>query len=85
MSNDRPGALDAGIALAHELGHIAYQWGFYLGPSKEAAVHLENHARRLRDPNAPIRIRHERGDRRVGESGVYDQRIRGITPKDKIP
>lgn len=84
MNNDRPGMLDAGITLAHELGHVAYQWGFILGPTKDAAIYLENEARKLRDPNAPLRIRHDRNDPK-SPSGIYDQKIRGITPKDKIP
>lgn len=59
MSNGRPGALDQGIVIGHEMGHVGYAWGLLIpGPTNRTAVDLENHVRRLKDPNAPIRREH---------------------------
>jgi RHS repeat-associated protein len=72
MYGGEPGQLDQGMLLAHEIGHIRGEWGlqsglrrlieFKLGLDAHGngeADKLENQVRRTRDPNAPIRIKHD--------------------------
>jgi hypothetical protein len=62
MSNWKPGNIDIGTGLAHEMGHVRYEWGGFwrhaLDDSNSSAVRLENDARKVRDPKAPIRTKH---------------------------
>jgi RHS repeat-associated protein len=68
MSAQKPGFLDQGIILAHEMGHIRGEWGlvpqpwrfidFTLGRDPRGrgeAIMLENKVRKIRDPNAQTR------------------------------
>lgn len=63
---DWKGAWDvaASDVLAHELGHVAAEWGLIVGDSAHIAVAFENEARRIRDPNAKLRT----GDREIGDA-----------------
>jgi hypothetical protein len=70
-----PPVLDQGIMIGHEVGHLLRNWGLdswhWMGSvenflandssaaSKTEAVRMENMVRRLRDPNAPLRQRHD--------------------------
>jgi RHS repeat-associated protein len=67
MSNNTTYKPDFADILIHELGHVAYYWGKITGPSHKSAVALENWSRQLRDPNAPLRIRHNSGGPKVDE------------------
>jgi RHS repeat-associated protein len=62
MSNGEPGALNPGIMIGHELGHIRYEWGGFwrqtFDSSNDSAVRLENNVRAIQDPNGPTRIAH---------------------------
>jgi len=68
MSLQKPGFLDQGIILAHEIGHLRGEWGlesqpwrfinYTLGLDRRGngeAIMLENKVRRARDPNAQTR------------------------------
>src|SRR5262249_4576221 len=75
MSNGKPGQLNQGIMVGHELGHLLRNWGLdsshWLGSienllagdehaaSKTEAVRLENKVRRVQDPIGPLRQRHD--------------------------
>jgi len=63
MSNNEPGDLNSAIILAHELGHVGWLLGVLMPtPARrnntEAALELENKARRIRDPGMPFRRVH---------------------------
>ena len=58
MSDGNPQQLILSDVLAHETAHVEARWGHTIGPSNTNAVDLENRARKLRDPNAPIRTGH---------------------------
>jgi hypothetical protein len=78
MSNKLPSKLDPAITLAHELGHVAFAWAKMMGPSKAAAVYLENEARKLRDPGGPTRERHEPNEPKVVDVTVQIP-VRGLS------
>jgi hypothetical protein len=63
MYGGKPGQLDAGINIAHELGHLQYRWSsgleHFFDTRNSKALILENKVRKLRDPNAPPRINHD--------------------------
>ena len=63
---DYKGAFDvaASDVLAHELGHVAAEWGLIVGDSAHISVAFENEARRIRNPNAMLRT----GDRQTGDA-----------------
>jgi hypothetical protein len=69
MADGRDNAIDFATALGHEFGHLAFGWGLAVGPSRDAAVGLENQVRRLKDPNGPTRIRHNPDDPEIGKGG----------------
>jgi RHS repeat-associated protein len=75
---DYKGAWDvaASDVLAHELGHVAAEWGLMVGDSAHIAVAFENEARRIRNPNAKLRT----GDREPGDARADNWKL-GI----KIP
>ncbi|HKY30179.1 MAG TPA: PA14 domain-containing protein, partial [Pyrinomonadaceae bacterium] len=67
LMEDFKGAWDVAPSdvLAHEIGHVAAEWGLIVGDHKHISVAFENEARRLRDPNAKLRTGHsEPGDAR---------------------
>jgi RHS repeat-associated protein len=59
MSDGNAQQLVLSDVLAHETAHVEARWGHVIGPSNTNAVDLENRARKLRDPNAPIRTGHD--------------------------
>ena len=59
MSDGNAQQLILSDVLAHETAHVEARWGHVIGPSNTNAVDLENRARKLRDPNAPIRTGHD--------------------------
>jgi RHS repeat-associated protein len=58
MSDFRPGVLNPGIILNHELGHL---WALWTDNFDGAgvAVNFENKVRTLKNPDAPIRMEHD--------------------------
>jgi RHS repeat-associated protein len=66
MSNHKPGFIDPGIIVAHELGNVQYLWGsgfwHFFDDADSSAIRLENKARMLRDPSAPRRTAHDPPD-----------------------
>ncbi|MGJ5816017.1 RHS repeat-associated core domain-containing protein [Paludibaculum fermentans] len=60
MSNGAPGQQDTGLVLWHELGHVLGLMSGQVGRQTDArALDLENTVRRLKDPNAPVRMFHD--------------------------
>jgi RHS repeat-associated protein len=59
MTDRKPGVVNSGIILGHELGHVESNWG---GGSESVsnarALDLENKVRQIQRPNSAIRIFH---------------------------
>jgi RHS repeat-associated protein len=66
MSDQQALQLVLSDVLAHEIGHVEARWGHVFGSPNTNAVDLENRARKLRDPNAPMRTGHDKPGDAVG-------------------
>ena len=61
-SDGKPLQFETSDILAHELGHIASNWGLAHGSSEGIAVAFENDARRVRNPNSATRTSYKTRD-----------------------
>lgn len=79
MSNGQPTQMTTEEVLAHEMGHVLFEWGHVTGPSNFVGVDLENQARKLRDPSAPTRTGHQERNDAVGPQRISIKIRPGVT------